>query len=340
MMELGAANRKRYTATVPRPAGYAMHRLLLAPLLALPLLLGACSPAPSAAFQGYVEGDYVYVATSQAGRLDKLHVQRGQNVSASAPLFVLDAQPEAALAAQASAQLAAAEATLADLREGKRPPELDVIRAQLREAESELANARSKATRHAELVRDNALPKENADDSATALAVALARRDAVQAQLKVAQLAARDEQIRAQEAQARAQRALLAQAQWQLQQKAVRSTQDARVIDTLYRSGEWVAAGKPVVKLLPPGNILLRFFVPEAELGKLQQGMQLQATQQNGSKPIPVKVTFISPVAEYNPPVIYSNESRHRLVFRVEATPAASEAVSLHPGQPVEVSAP
>jgi HlyD family secretion protein len=49
------------------------------------------------------------------------------------------------------------------------------------------------------------------------------------------------------------------------------------------------------------------------------------------------KVSFISPRAEYTPPVIYSRENRSKFVFMVEALFEAGVAERLHPGQPVDV---
>ncbi|MBR7560215.1 biotin/lipoyl-binding protein, partial [Mycobacterium tuberculosis] len=81
--------------------------------------------------QGYVEGEFVYVASPVGGRLDHLGVQRGQTVNAGAPLFVLESVDETAARQQAAAQLQGAEAQLADLNVGKRVPEVDAVRAQL-----------------------------------------------------------------------------------------------------------------------------------------------------------------------------------------------------------------
>ena len=92
-----------------------------------------------------------------------------------------------------------------------------------------------------------------------------------------------------------------------------------------YRPGEMVPAGKPMVALLPPGNIKVRFFVPEGVLpqDRLWQSVTVRCDGCSGD--LTAKVSFISRTAEFTPPVIYSLEERSKLVFLVEArtdTPA------------------
>ena len=103
--------------------------------------------------------------------------------------------------------------------------------------------------------------------------------------------------------------------------------------DTLYSEGEWVAAGNPVVSLLPPGNLKLRFFVPETAVGALKLGQAVRAACDGCSAPIAAKISYISRQAEFTPPVIYSREQRAKLVFLIEARPGARRrARSSSPG--------
>jgi HlyD family secretion protein len=91
-----------------------------------------------------------------------------------------------------------------------------------------------------------------------------------------------------------------------------------------------------VDSLLPPGNIKVRFFVPEPALGRLRIG-QAVTVARDGSPPVAATVSYLSPRAEYTPPVIYSRETKSKLVFLAEARPDPDAAARLHPGQPVEV---
>ena len=132
-------------------------------------------------------------------------------------------------------------------------------------------------------------------------------------------------------------RASLAQAEWRLAQKTVAAPAAARVEDTLYRVGEWVAAGSPVVSLIEPAAVKLRFFVPETQVARVAPGQRVRATCDGCAAPVEATVRFVAREAEFTPPVIYSRGSREKLVFMVEAWPAPAEAAKLRPGLPVDV---
>jgi HlyD family secretion protein len=112
----------------------------------------------------------------------------------------------------------------------------------------------------------------------------------------------------------------------------------ALVHDTLYSEGEYVNAGQPVVSLLPPGNLKMRFFVPETIVGALKLGQEVRAVCDGCGAPIGAKISYVSRQAEFTPPVLYSREQRAKLVFLIEARPAPADALRLKPGQPLDVS--
>jgi len=310
---------------------------LLSAVLSAFLAVTGCSGKQPPGWQGYVEGEFVQVASSEAGRLDHLLVTRGQRVPAGAPLFALESENEAAAHRQARQQLSAAEARLEDLRTGKRPQELDVIRAQLAQAVAEEKKSAGDLVRDEALFKAEVIPRARLDETSSRAASDAARTRELKSQLVVARLSARDDQIKAQAANVAAARAALEQADWKLRQKAVAAPGAALVFDVLYREGEWVQAGSPVVRLLPPENIKVRFFVPETAAGALSIGKDVVLHCDGCPADIPAKVTYISTESEYTPPVIYSNETRSKLVFMIEARPSADKAPGLHPGQPVEV---
>jgi len=302
------------------------------------LALAGCSRDPVTSYQGYVEGEYVYLASSQAGQLTQLSVARGQTVAAEAPVFALEAQSETDAVTQARHQLQAAQAQQADLLTGKRRPEVEVVQAQLEQARADSARADTQWKRDQDQYQAGGIPKSQLDDSRAAAASAAAHVRELEGQLEVVRLPGRGEQIRAQEAQVRAAQAALAQAQWKLDQKTVRAPHAGLVFDTMYRSGEWVPAGSPVVRMLPPENIKVRFFVPETVVGSLAPGQSVRIRCDGCAAEVPAAISFVSDQAEYTPPVIYSNEARAKLVFLVEARPRPADAAKLHPGQPVEVA--
>jgi HlyD family secretion protein len=129
----------------------------------------------------------------------------------------------------------------------------------------------------------------------------------------------------------------LAQAEWNYTQKFQSAPQTGLVFDTLYREGEWVDAGHPVVILLPPQNIEVRAFIPETRIGTIHPGDPAQVFIDGVSGAFKGTLRYIFPQAEYTPPVIYSEESRGKLVFMVEVDFDPEIAAKLHPGQPVDV---
>jgi HlyD family secretion protein len=298
----------------------------------------SCSRQPANTWQGYVEGEFLYLASSQAGQLTELAVSRGQTVTQNTPLFALEAQNETEAVAQANEQLRAARAQLADLGTGKRPPEVDVTRAQLVQAEADAARAATQYRRDQQQFSAGGIAQSQLDDSRANAQSSAAHVRELQSQLTVSHLPGRVEQVRAQQAQVDAAQAQLGQAQWKLDQKSVHAPHAGLVFDTMYRSGEWVPAGSPVVRMLPPENVKVRFFVPQGVVGSLAPGRRVSIHCDGCAADIPAVLSFISDQAEYTPPVIYSNENRAKLVFMVEAKPQVADAPKLRPGQPVTVT--
>lgn len=301
------------------------------------VVAGCSEPAPNA-FQGYAEGEYVYVGSPYAGVLEKLDVTRGQQVASGARLFVIEQREEAAAVAAAEARVRSAEAAIANLSAGRRKPELDALRAQIDSAEAALRLAKAQLDQKERLFASNFISREALD-----IARANYDRDAAQlaqmrAQLRTGlQSLGRQPEIEAARANYETARAELAQAKARLALKTGTAPAAGLVQDTFYREGEAVAAGSPVVSLLPPGNIKVRFFVPETIVAGLQIDDPVAISCDGCPAPVAARISYISPQAEYTPPVIYSRESRAKLVFLVEAQPAARDAGRLRPGQPVEV---
>ena len=134
-----------------------------------------------------------------------------------------------------------------------------------------------------------------------------------------------------------AQAAARDKAKWSFDQKQQFAPTNAVVHDTLYRAGEWVAAGNPVVALLPPENLKVRFFVPQEKLPQIKIGQTVSVHCDGANNAFKATINYISTQAEYTPPVIYSRETRANLVFMIEATFAPADAVNLRPGQPADV---
>jgi len=308
--------------------------------MALAVALAACDKSPPPGYQGYVEGEFVHVSSPIAGRLDQLLVKRGDRIAVGAPLFALEAVNEAAALRQAQEQLHAAQAQLADLNVGKRPPEQDVTRAQLAQAQIDDQKAATTLSRDEAQFAIGGISRQQLDDTRAARAATAARVRQLQSELTVATLPSRTEQIKAQAAQVAAAQAAVDQARWKLDQKTVVATHAGRVFDTPYRVGEWVAAGNPVVRMLPPSYVKVRFFVPETIVGGLAVGRNVSIHCDGCAADVPATLSYVSTEAEFTPPIIYSNETRGKLVFMIEARPAADSASKLNPGQSVSVRLP
>ena len=307
-------------------------------IVACLMFFASCDRLDRNALQGYVEGEFVYIASPLAGALQTLQVRRGTQVKAGAPLFQLDSTPEQAARDEAERKLAQARATLEDVKKGKRPSEIESLEAQLKYARAALTLSNQEfakqeslmqtpgATAELEFLRSRSLRDQNRQRVAQ-----------LEADVRTARLGFRSDQIAAAEANVRALEAALKKEEWELAQKRQAAPGDALVSDTLYREGEWVPAGRPVVVLLPPGNIKVRAFVPETQIGAIHAGDGLRVLVDGVSQPVTGTVSFISPRAEYTPPVIYSQESRSKLMFMIEAVFDPTVAAGLHPGQPVDV---
>jgi HlyD family secretion protein len=257
------------------------------PILAASLFLAGCSPDAPGKFQGYVEGEYVYVASPLGGALTNLAVARGDEVKSGQLLFVLERESESSAVDQAAKNLAQAQASFS-----RSQAEFD-RRQQLRAGPGGVISAEE---------LDQARAQHDADA-----------------------------------AQVAAQQAALDKAKWSFDQKQQFAPANAQVHDTLYRQGEWVAAGNPIVVLLPPENLKVRFFVPQAVLSKIKIGDTVNVIIDGATKNYSATINYISTQAEFTPPVIYNRENRAKLVFMIEAKFSPADAADIRPGQPVDV---
>lgn len=309
---------------------------LLTLCFALLQIFVGCSESKPGEYQGYVEGDYVDIASSQAGRLDSVVVARGDTVSDGTALYFLESTIESEAWHQAAAQLATAQAQLKDMQQGRRPAEINVLRAQLEQAIASKKSLMARLTREERIFGEGSLSAEQMDELRAQAELADARISEAENQLKVASLPARSDQLKAQESIAASAEAAVVQAKWKLDQKAVTALAGGLVVDVMYQVGEWIPAGNPAVRLLPAENRKFRFFIPESELATLKVNQDVLVHADGWANEVPAKIDFVSTAAEYTPPIIYSNDTRSKLVFMVEARPVDS-TTPLNVGQPVTV---
>jgi HlyD family secretion protein len=315
-----------------------MRRSALCLSAACALVLGACTRPDPAGWQGYLEGEFVYVAAPIAGQLDTLAVQKGARVAAGTPLFTLERSNELAAQRQAAAELQTAQNHLADLEKGARPSELDAIAARLEAAQTAADLSGRELERVTRLHEAKVLSDDDFDHARLTHEGDLKQVAEVGAELTTAGLGARVDAVAGADSDVAAARAALARADWSVAQKAQAAPCAGLVYDTLYREGEFAAAGTPVVALLPPENLKVRFFVAEPDFAGIKAGDPVRVSVPGLPAPLTAHVSYLSPQPEYTPPVLYNRDNRAKLVFMVEALFADPVAArDLHPGQPVDV---
>ena len=292
----------------------------------------------SPAWQGYAEADYVKVAPVEQGMLTTISVARGDQIARGAPLFTQDDTHDRAARDQAARQLAQAEQQLANLEAASKPTEVAQADANLTDARSNLARARADLQRDEELLKTGYATAQTVDQRRADYRSAEARAQHAEAALAQARAPmGREREIEAQRAAVEAARAALAMAEWRLAQRTVTAPVGGRVADVMAQPGETMAAGAPVVSILPPENIFVRFFVPETALSGLHRGDPVSFGCDGCQAGPGGTISFISPTAEYTPPVIYSEFTRAKLVYRIEARPRPNQAALYNPGQPIDV---
>ncbi len=299
------------------------------------LALSACQP-DKPVVHGYVEGEFIRMAPTSSGFLQTLAVERGQNVKAGDKLFSLDLTELQAVRDAAAADLARTESDYTDLTKGDRPEEIEVVVKQKEQAEATLSRAKKEFDRVRGMIRTGAASQSTMDDAQSSLDNAEAHLQELNARLKTSNLGGRIDKIASAEAIMESAKHTLAQADKKLADAAPLAPVAAYVQDTYFRPGEYVAAGQPIVSLLPPENIKIRFFVPQAIMPKLSAGQKIQISCDGCAETIPAKIVYISQQVEYTPPVIYSVGSRDKLIFLIEAKPEKLDA-PLRPGLPVDI---
>ncbi|KTD83100.1 HlyD family secretion protein [Legionella waltersii] len=263
-------------------------------------LLQGCENNNSVTIPGYIDADYLYISSSYSGTLESLLVNRGQMVEKNQQLFVIDPQPETDAVIIANARLSQAA-------------------SDLERTKTDYILQKKLFTRSKQLYHQDVITKEEFEISQSKYSSAKAQLDAITANMQ-------------------ALKAELHKSEWILKQKTYYSPTKALVYDSYYTVNELVQPNNPILSLLKNDSIKFVFYSPESLLKSLKLNQTVTIRFDGSPISIKAKVIYISPNAEYNPPVIYSSESRTKLTFRVEAKPIDVDSLKeLHPGQPVSV---
>ena len=299
--------------------------LLIAAGVAAWLLLGGSKR--ERLLSGYIEGENLFLSSPVAGTIGTISAVEGTRVAAGAQLFTIDPATLSAQGEQAEANVTAARTQIASAE------------ANARQAQAEVAAAAAEAEKdRSDLARLEAVRR---DDAA---AVAGKDLDAARAALREAnaRVAAARRTADSRRSQVAAARAQAVEAQGGRHEVQIRVNQlspiapsAGRVEEVFFQPGEWVSANQPVVSLLPDAKVKVRFYVPEQEVARYRPGRTVRFSCDGCLSGLTATIRYVSPRPEFTPPIIYSRDSRDRMVFMVEAYP--KRPADLQPGLPVDV---
>lgn len=297
-------------------------------------LLSGCIALPLAT--GYVEGEYVLVAPVEIATVASVAVRRGDAVTPGQALAMLETQDAEIAVAQAEAALAKATSNLANISQGRRPAEIAVIEASIASAEAQAESARREFERQRDLFDRGIASQSTFDLARTQLDTAIARVNELKANLEVARLPARPDEIAAARAAIEEAEAVLESARWRLSKRTLTAASEGTVFDVVRNEGEVAGPQAPILSILPRGAIKLRLYVPEPYLSRIGIGTELKVECDGCPAALAATISYVSPDPEYTPPVIYSLENRQKLVYLVEAR-MDPDNPELRPGQIVNV---
>lgn len=278
------------------------------------LALAACSGADDDVLTGYIEAETLYMSPQDSGLIAEIAVREGDSVAPGAVLFKMD---------EARARFAAEQAQANANAVRSRVENAGALDQAVLQAEAQHQLAAKNLARSVTLVANNVVSKERLDNDRAAA-------DAAKAQLEMA----RSERAAASSDWAAAD-AAASLMKWRLDDLSVKAP-TAGTIERIYRRpGEVIAAGEPVLALLPPESLKLRFYAPETALSSLKVGAEIFYSCDGCADNLAARISFIATEPQFTPPVIYSLDERDKLVFLVEARPETPQAV--RPGLPVDV---
>lgn len=298
-------------------------------------------PAPAGdglVASGTVEATDAQLGFQLPGRVVSIAPREGDRVRAGQELARLDRAEIEARREQSQAQVQAAEAALAELRQGSRQEEIGQVRAALAAADERRADAERDLARTRRLFEGGAVSREALDKSQVALDVARAQRTQVAEQLRLVQAGPRKERIDAARAQVSQAEAAVRGVDASLSNTVLAAPFDGVVTVRHREPGEIVPAGSPVVTVMDPGSRYVRIYIPENRLGEVRLGTRAAIKSDTyPDKTYPGEVSFIASEAEFTPKSVQTSEERVRLVYEVKVRVTGDAEFDLKPGLPADV---
>ena len=285
---------------------------------------------------GNIEVTSVGVGFKIPGHVAQRLVDEGESVRKGQVIARLETTDLELDVANANAQLLAAQATLTQLTNGSRPQDVSAARAGLRSAEADKQNAAAEYRRIQQLYAQNAVSAQEKDRSQTAYARALARADQMTEQLSLVAEGPRQEEIELAAARVEQAKQLLNLAKTRLAYAQISAPLDGVVLSKNIEAGEYVTQGTPVVTIAELGQVWLKAYIAETDLGRIKLGQKVAITTDTYPKKIyNGSIGFIASEAEFTPKNIQTAEERVKLVYRVKIVVDNAER-ELKPGMPAD----
>jgi HlyD family secretion protein len=270
---------------------------------------------------GNVDLRQVELAFNNSERVEEVLVQEGDRVTRGQVLARLDTSRLKAQAATAEAMMQGQQAVVGKLHAGSRPEEVAQAQANVVSAKADLVNADQTWRRLSSLgglTSGRAISQQDLDGAKAALGVARARVTVAEKSLDLAAIGPRQEDIAQGEAQLRADQSQLDLLHLKLTDADLVSPTNAEVRSRLLEPGEMASPQRPIFNLAITDPKWIRAYVSETELGRVHPGTKA-AISADGfpGRTFPGWIGFISPVAEFTPKPVQTEELRSSLVYEI-----------------------
>lgn len=262
----------------------------------LTVFISGCSEKPKT-FNGYLDANLIYISSEYSGRLQEFNASKGSFVNKNSYLFSL-------------------EQTSEDLNAKISKDGISELMAQKNEIQNKIDYATTNVRRVEKISKDDGVSKDELDNAKLTLANLKQELNAIDFKIKQQQ---NEKAVK----------------EWKIKQKELFAPDSGVVFDTYYSKGEFVPASMPVLSMVVKNNVKATFYVPEIYLSKLFLGQNIKLVFDGANEKLDAKISYISNVAEYTPPIIFSKEEKQKLVFKIEAKPQDVNLTKLHIGQPV-----
>ena len=268
-------------------------------ILFMILILSSCKDNGHE-YNGYIDAELTYLSSNFPGQLSELLVHRGQTVEKDQLLFKLE---------QTSEQYEVDKSQFTHSQ----------LVAQRKEIVEQLHYEEINYKRNTTMQKHDAASQNDVDASKKNVDVLKSQLKAIDFQIKSIIVDTADKR-------------------WQVARKESHANQHGIVFDTYFTQHEYVQAGQPVLSLITRQNIKVIFYVPEKELSHIALNAKISFSSDDAPSLGTGTIRYISNIAQYTPPIIFSREERQNLIFRVEAGIDSPDLNLLHLGQPVSLS--